>query len=75
MEAFSAVNSKVNTLFTKKRFEDAIEIDVKYIGLDSTKIDSVSKKSVKNILLDKKKLNTTKFPKKIRKLSIPEPKN
>lgn len=46
ISAFSAVNAKVNTILSKKRFEDAIEIDLKYIGLDSTKIDSVSKKTI-----------------------------
>lgn len=46
IDAFTAVNSKINTILSKKRFEDAVDIDVKYIGLDSTKIDSVSKKSI-----------------------------
>ena len=46
IEAFSAVNSKVSTILSKKRFEDAIEVDVKFIGLDSTKMDSVSRKSI-----------------------------
>ncbi|EAQ42758.1 hypothetical protein [Polaribacter sp. MED152] len=46
INSFSAVNDKINTILSKKRFEDAIDIDVKYIGLDSTKIDSVSKKSI-----------------------------
>tara|TARA_B110000240_G_C13481043_1_gene445318 strand:+ start:489 stop:1073 length:585 start_codon:yes stop_codon:yes gene_type:complete len=51
--AFSAVNSKVNSILSKKRFEDAIEVDVKFIGLDSTKLDSVSKKSVKKELFER----------------------
>lgn len=51
IEAFSAVNSKINTVYSKKRFEEAIKVDVKFIGLDSTKIDSVSKKTIKNNLL------------------------
>ena len=46
IDAFSAVNSKVSTILSKKRFEDAIEVDVKFIGLDSTKMDSVSRKSI-----------------------------
>lgn len=62
--AFSAVNSKVNSILSKKRFEDAIEVDVKFIGLDSTKMDSISKKSIKedelersiNKLVDKENL-------------------
>ena len=53
IEAFSAVNSKVNSVLSKKRFEDEITIDVKYIGLDSTKIDSVSKKSIKEDVLER----------------------
>ncbi|WP_397444981.1 hypothetical protein [Polaribacter sp. R77954] len=46
IDAFSAVNAKVNTIFSKKRFEDEIGIDIKFIGLDSTKIDSVTRKSL-----------------------------
>lgn len=46
IDAFSAINGKINTILSKKRFEDAVDIDVKFIGLDSTKIDSVSKKSI-----------------------------
>lgn len=49
INAYSSVNSKINTILTKKKFEDAVQIDVKYIGLDSTKIDSVSRKTLKNI--------------------------
>jgi hypothetical protein len=49
--AFSSVNSKINSTLAKKRFEDAIDIDVKldFLGIDSTKMDSVSKKSIKVI--------------------------
>ena len=46
IEAFSAINAKINTVLSKKRFEEAIDIDVKYIGLDSTKIDSVTRSTV-----------------------------
>lgn len=59
--AFSAVNSKINTILSKKRFEDAIDVKVDFIGIDSTKIDSVSKKSINDIkkekLLNKKIFN------------------
>ncbi len=47
ISAFSGVNSKVNTILLKKRFEDAIEVEGSFIGLDSTKIDSTSKKAIK----------------------------
>lgn len=57
INAFSAVNSKINSIFIKERFEDEIELDIDFIGLDSTKIDSVSKKSINT------KLNT-KMPNK-----------
>lgn len=53
IDAFSAVNSKINSVLAKKRFEDAIDVDVKFIGLDSTKIDSISKKSIKRELLER----------------------
>ncbi len=47
LDAFSAINVKINTLLSKKRFEDEIDVDVKFIGLDSTKMDSVSRKSIR----------------------------
>lgn len=53
INAFSAVNSKVNSILSKKRFEDEIDVDLKYIGLDSTRIDSVSKKAIKKELLQR----------------------
>lgn len=74
ISAFSAVNSKVNTILLKKHFEDAIEVDVKFIGLDSTQIDSVSKKAInkkfERSLLNKKKsrLLSSEKPKKMKLL-------
>ena len=44
--AFSSVNSKINTIYSKKRFEDAINVKIDYIGIDSIMMDSVSKKSI-----------------------------
>jgi hypothetical protein len=60
--AFSSVNSKINSIYTKKRFEDAVDIDVAYIGIDSTKMDSVSKKSIN--LLEQEQLLGDKLKKK-----------
>lgn len=57
LHAFSAINAKVNTVLSKKRFEDAITIDVKYIGLDSTKIDTMSRNSINKKLKDLKDKN------------------
>ena len=44
--AFSSVNSKINTILSKKRFEDEIDVKLDFIGIDSTKMDSVSKKTI-----------------------------
>ena len=46
MAAFSNVNTKINNILAKIRFETEINIDVKFIGLDTTKIDAISKKSI-----------------------------
>ena len=45
-EAFGAINAKINTTFSKKKFEQEITIDVSLIGLDTTKIDTISKNSI-----------------------------
>ncbi len=45
--AFSSVNSKINTIYSKKRFEDAVVVKVDYIGIDSSMIDNTSKKAIK----------------------------
>lgn len=60
LEAFSAVNSKVNSILSKKRFEEGINIDINFIGLDSTKIDSISKKSIKQDVF-KRNVNNVKL--------------
>ena len=46
--AFSSMNSKINTVFSQKTFEDAIDIDDAFIGLDTTKIDRISLKSIQD---------------------------
>jgi len=53
MAAFSNVNTKVNTIMAKIKFENEIDIDVSFIGLDTTRIEQVPKKSI--ILNPKKK--------------------
>lgn len=44
--AVSSLNSKINTIHSQKRFEDSIDVDFEFIGIDSTKIDSISKNSI-----------------------------
>jgi len=65
IEAFSALNSKINTILSKKYFEDNIDVKVDFIGIDATKMDSISKKTIrkkKKKTLPKKNIN---LPKKI----------
>ncbi len=61
MLAFSALNTKINAVLAKINFENDIDVDVKFIGLDSSRIDSVSKKSIdlriKQKILDKNNLD------------------
>ena len=45
--AFSSVNSKINIVLSKKRFEEALDVDIDFIGIDSTKMDSISIKTIK----------------------------
>ena len=63
--AFSALNAKINTVLSQKKFEDAIGISPKFIGLDTTKMYRVSKKTVAAF---DKKLKTKKAPKKKTKI-------
>tara|TARA_R110001592_G_scaffold334173_2_gene618353 strand:+ start:839 stop:1450 length:612 start_codon:yes stop_codon:yes gene_type:complete len=46
INAFSAINAKVTSILLKERFEDEMEFDVQFIGLDSTNIDSISRVSI-----------------------------
>ncbi|MCL7754564.1 hypothetical protein [Polaribacter sp. Z022] len=59
--AFSSLNSKINTILSKKNFEDAIDVDINFVGIDSTKMDSVSIKTInsrkREELLNKNKKN------------------
>lgn len=44
LQAFSALNSKINTVLSQKKFEDEIgKSSIDFIGLDTSKIDSISK--------------------------------
>ena len=59
--SFSSINSRFISILSKKRFEDEIEIDMNAIGLDSTKMDSISKKTIsrnlEEIILEKELQN------------------
>jgi hypothetical protein len=58
--AFTAVNAKINTTLSKKKFENEITIDVRLIGLDSTKIDAISKNSILKKMEEKAKKKENK---------------
>ena len=52
LDAFSALNAKINTVLSQKKFEDAIGVSSSFIGLDTTKMDRISRKTV--AVFDKK---------------------
>ena len=72
MDAFSNINIKINTILAKMRFENEIDIDVTFIGLDTTKMDVFFKKPIKrekevNVLkLTKPKTSRKRKPEKMR---------
>ena len=69
MDAFSNINIKINTILAKMRFENEIDIDVTFIGLDTTKMDAFFNKPIKQI----KEVNLLKSIKFIKpKTSIKE---
>jgi len=69
MDAFSNINTKINTILAKMRFENEIDIDVTFIGLDTTKMDAFFNKPIKQI----KEVNLLKSIKFIKpKTSIKE---
>jgi hypothetical protein len=59
MDAFSNINIKINTILAKMRFENEIDIDVTFIGLDTTKMDVFFKKPIKR----EKEVNVLKLTK------------
>lgn len=46
MAAFSNINIKINTVVAKLNFENEVDITAAFIGLDTTRLDAVSKKAV-----------------------------
>ena len=47
LEVFSSLNAKINTILLKEKFEDDLDIDVSKIAIDTTKIDNITKESIK----------------------------
>lgn len=52
LEVFSSINSKINTLLLKNKFEDNLDIDVNIIGIDTTKIDIITRESIERRMLE-----------------------
>ena len=65
MEAFSNINTKINSILAKIRFENEIDIDVTFIGLDTTRMDAFFKKPIKQIK-EVKEVNLVKSIKSIK---------
>ncbi|MDG1398105.1 MAG: hypothetical protein P8P88_06930 [Polaribacter sp.] len=66
INAFSAINAKINTVLSKKRFEDEIGVSISFIGLDSTKMDSVTRKSLNSKVKLGPMLDEKTKPKKLK---------
>lgn len=58
--AFSAVNIKINTVLLKNKLEDEVKVEINHVGLDSTKIDAISKETINARLLEKRASNKKK---------------
>jgi hypothetical protein len=63
MIAFSNVAIKINTILEKISFENEIDVKATFIGLDTTKIDAVSKKTI-NLKFEKERTNRSHLDKK-----------
>ena len=63
MTAFSNVAIKINTVLEKISFENEIDIEVTFIGLDTTKIDAISKKTI-DLKFEKELINRSNLYKK-----------
>jgi hypothetical protein len=63
MTAFSNVAIKINTVLEKISFENEIDIEVTFIGLDTTKIDAISKKTI-DLKFEKELINRSNSYKK-----------
>lgn len=46
MKAYASLNAKINTILLKKKFQEEITIDADFIGLDTTKMDSISRQTL-----------------------------
>ena len=64
MAAFSNINTKINSILAKIRFENEIDIDVTFIGLDTTKMDTFFNKPIKQIKYTKPKTFIKRKPEK-----------
>ena len=64
MAAFSSINTKINTILAKIRFENEIDINVAFIGLDTTKMDLFFNKPIKQIKYTKPKTSIKRKPEK-----------
>lgn len=56
LAVYAGINSKLISIVTKLKFEEDIDFSLDYIGIDTTKVDSVSQRTINQTYLDNKDL-------------------
>ncbi len=74
MAAFSNINTKINTILAKIRFENEIDINVTLIGLDTTKMDTFFNTPIKQIK-EVKEIKEVNLFKSIKSIKFIKPKS
>lgn len=46
IKAYASLNAKINTILLKRKFQEEITIDADFVGLDTTKMDSISRQTL-----------------------------
>lgn len=72
LEAYAAVNRKINAIYARKDFENSVETNAFFMGIDTSKIGRMSIKSMK--IIDKD-LQLEKNPKKRSRKKLKQPLN
>lgn len=60
INAFSAINAKITSILLKERFEEEMEFEVQFIGLDSTNMDSISRVTIHKKAVQRKDKTSAK---------------
>ncbi len=70
LDVYSSLNNKINTVYSQKRFEDAIKVGGEFIGIDTSKTTITKPRSLRKIIpkQQKEKNIFKKLPPKKRKI-------